>query len=200
MAANDHGHVNNLDEIQMETLKCYWIALINAISTQSSLPVDQIISSVYGDEFFHAIGYENPDVFTLRWLRAFELAQYIDPSVFPKRLNGTQPDFEYIPPTADDEAMIAAIRADVQGKANAQTAHQEAAQHYLNVTMRWARGDTDSNLLAERTMAAKQLRNAFEKLIPYISTRTHYHRNGAIKEQIFQDTYDQICASIANNI
>ncbi|CAF0793445.1 unnamed protein product [Rotaria sordida] len=70
MAANDHGHVNNLDETQMETLKRYWIALINAISTQSSLPVDQIISSVYGDEFFHAIGYENPDVFTLRWLRA----------------------------------------------------------------------------------------------------------------------------------
>ncbi|CAF1275479.1 unnamed protein product [Rotaria sordida] len=73
MTANDHGHVNNLDAAQMETLKRYWIALINAISTQSSLPVDQIINSVYGDEFFHAVGYENPDVLTLRWLRISSL-------------------------------------------------------------------------------------------------------------------------------
>ncbi|CAF3570399.1 unnamed protein product [Rotaria sp. Silwood1] len=351
----------------METLKHCWIALINAISTQSTLPIDQIINSVYGDELFHAIGYENPDVFTLRWLRVckwdindavqkmmkmlkwrhewgvqtlvaqgesglsyeeiktgkcflmgydkagrpinyisskdhingqfshettqkltvltmetvrklieapietntivfdlsgfrlknmdyqhikffislienyypeslgqaiilnapwifygcwtiinkwldptirneiqfvrteVELTQRIDPSVLPKRLNGAQSDFEYIPPTADDEAMIATIHADVQGKANAQATHQKAARHYLNITLQWARSVTNPHILAERTMAAKQLRNAFEKLIPYISTRTHYHRIGAIKEQIFEDTYNQIRASMANH-
>ncbi|CAF3179541.1 unnamed protein product [Rotaria sp. Silwood2] len=352
----------------MEILKRYWIALINAISTQSSLPIDQIINSVYGDEFFHAIGYENPDVLALRWLRVckwditdavqkmmkmlkwrhewgvqalvaqgesnlsyeeiktgkcflmgydkagrpinyisakdhingqfphettqkltvltmetvrklidtpvetntivfdlsgfrlknmdyqhikffislienyypeslgqaiivnapwifygcwaiiskwldpairneiqfvrneVELASHIDPSVLPRKLNGAQSDFEYIPPTADDEAMIATIRADVQGKANAQVAHQEAARHYLNVTLQWARDGTNPNLLAERAMAVMQLRNAFEKLVPYISTRTYYHRVGAIKEQIFHETYNQIRASIANHV
>ncbi|CAF1473158.1 unnamed protein product [Rotaria sp. Silwood1] len=48
-----------------------------------------------------------------------ELAQHIDPSALPRRLNGAQPDFEYIGPTADDDAMIATIRADAQGKAKA---------------------------------------------------------------------------------
>ncbi|CAF3470008.1 unnamed protein product [Rotaria sp. Silwood1] len=129
-----------------------------------------------------------------------ELAQHIDPSALPRRLNGTQPDFEYIGPTANDDAMIATIRVDAQGKAKAQEAHQEAVRHYLNITLQWTRGDNNPNLLAERAMATKQLRNAFEKLVPYISTRTHYHRIGAIKEQIFQGTYNQIRASMANQV
>jgi len=40
--------------------------------------------------------------------------------------------------------------------------------------------------------ARKHLRNAFEQLSPYISTRTHYHRAGVIKEPIFQIAYDKL--------
>ncbi|CAF1299638.1 unnamed protein product, partial [Adineta steineri] len=47
---------------------------------------------------------------------ADELSEFIDPSVLPKRLNGNQPDFKYIPPTIEDEAMYNAFRADTKGK------------------------------------------------------------------------------------
>ncbi|CAF3188726.1 unnamed protein product [Rotaria socialis] len=367
MTTNDHGHINNLDEMQMETLKHYWLALTNAICSQSSLPADQIANSVYGDELFYMIGYENPDVLPLQWLRICkwninnavqkmmdmlkwrhewgvqtllakgesdlsceeiktgkcflmgydkagrpinyvsvnrhvrgqypqettqkltvltmetvrklfkspvetstivfdltgfglknmdyqhvkffvslienyypelfghaiilnapwifsgcwaiiskwldpairdeiqfvrneaELAKYIDPSLLPRGLNGAQPDFEYIPPTANDEAMAAAFIADVEGKTNARANHQQAAQHFLNITLQWTHDDTNTTLLAERIVAAKRLRDAFETLVPYVNTRTHYHRIGAIKEQIFQITYDRLHAEMATH-
>ena len=61
---------DNLDRTQTEALKNCWIALINAISKEVSLPIDQIVGSPEGDELFRSIGYDNPDVLILRWLRA----------------------------------------------------------------------------------------------------------------------------------
>jgi hypothetical protein len=124
-----------------------------------------------------------------------ELAEFIEPSALPKRLNGSHPDYEYIPPTTEDENMLVAFRADDQGNKNAQEFHREASRNYLSLTSQWARGDESQHLLAKRTQAAKQLRDAFEKRIPYISTRTHYHRTGDIDEPIFNITYDRLQAN-----
>ena len=120
------------------------------------------------------------------------LTQFIDPSVLPKRLNGTQPDFTYIPPTDEDLAMLTALRNDEQGKLKAEQAHREAVQKYLDVTRRWARDDEADNVLEERTKARKELKDAFEQLVPYINTRTHYHRIGAINEPVFDIAYQRI--------
>lgn len=121
-----------------------------------------------------------------------ELNEYIDLSVLPKRLGGDQPDFKYIPPTAEDEAVFKAFRADTKGKAITQAAHREAVRNYLTITLQWANSSDNRNLIAERKKARKQLKLAFEQLSPYISTRTHYHRIGAIKEPIFQIAYDKL--------
>jgi hypothetical protein len=121
-----------------------------------------------------------------------ELTEFIDPSGLPKRLQGGQPDFKYLPPTAEDEAMFAAFRADTKGKAIAEAAHRDAVRNYLGVTLQWAHGDESRQVLLERKKVRKQLRNAFEQLSPYISTRTHYHRVGVIKEPIFQIAYDKL--------
>jgi hypothetical protein len=365
MTANDSGHaskwetiqkifqlisvLDNLDRAQSKALKNCWITLIDTISKEGSLSIDQIIGSAQGDELFRSIAYDNPDVLVLRWLRARkwdvnaavrqlidtlewrrksgvdaliakgenellleeittgktyfmgrdradrpinyvhikdhvknqfpteateklgilsvetgrklledsveagtvvidmagfglhnmdyelvkffidllenhypeslglaliihapllfhscwtvikhwldpvveskihfikhddDLAQFIDVSVLPKRLNGLQPDFKYIPPTADDTAMLAAFRADKQGRKIAQGAHRKAARHYLDMTLRWARGDESDSLSTERKEATRKLRDAFEQFVPYINTRTHYHRIGLIK-------------------
>jgi hypothetical protein len=121
-----------------------------------------------------------------------DLTQFIDPSVLPKRLNGTQPDFTYIPPTDEDLAMVTAFRNDKQGQIKAEEAHREAVQNYLRITDQWAHGDETENVLEERIKATKDLRDAFEQLVPYISTRTHYHRIGAINEPIFDIAYQRI--------
>jgi hypothetical protein len=121
-----------------------------------------------------------------------DLTQYIDPSVLPKRLNGTQPDFTYIPPTDEELAMFNAFRNDHQGNLKAEEAHREAMQNYIRITLQWAREDETTSLLEERTKAKKQLRDTFEQLIPYISTRTHYHRTGEINEPIFEIAYNRI--------
>ena len=121
-----------------------------------------------------------------------ELTQFIDPSVLPQRLNGGQPDFKYIPPTDEDDKMFAAFRADIKGKISAEIGHRDAVREYLNVTLQWARGDESRAVLSERKKARKQLRNTFEQLSPYISTRTYYHRVGIIKEPIFEIAYERI--------
>jgi hypothetical protein len=121
-----------------------------------------------------------------------ELTEFIDPTVLPKRLHGNQPDFKYIPPTAEDEAMFAAFRADTKGKAIAEAAHRDAVRNYLEATLQWANGDESRRVLSERKKARKQLRNTFEQLSPYISTRTYYHRVGVIEEPIFQIAYEKL--------
>ncbi|CAF1343166.1 unnamed protein product [Adineta steineri] len=123
---------------------------------------------------------------------ADELSEFIDPSVLPKRLNGNQPDFKYIPPTIEDEAMYNAFRADTIGKTIAEAAHRDAVRHYLGVTIQWVNGDESRAILSERRKARKQLRNAFEQVSPYISARTHYHRVGFINEPIFNIAYDRL--------
>ena len=121
-----------------------------------------------------------------------ELSEFIDPSVLPKRLHGSQPNFKYVPPTAEDEAIFAAFRADKKGKLAAEAAHRDAVRNYLEVTLKWASGDESRQVLSERKKARKQLRNAFEQLSPYISTRTYYHRIGVIDEPVFQTAYENL--------
>jgi len=324
MTANDPGHVNNLGRGQTNALKQSWIALVDAVSKETSLPGKQIANSFYGDELFRAIGYDNPDVLVLRWLRsrkwdvkdtihqiietltwrqdwgvqelvangerdisqeeiatgktyfmghdrvgrpvccihpkehvkgqfpeeysekltvfcvetyrkllqspmesvtvvfdmagcemknmdfhqvkflihlldnyypdslglililnfpwvldkcwtliktwlhknvqkkvrfihsAAELNEFIDPSVLPKRLHGTQPDFAYSPPTDEDEAMFEAFRADTKGKAIAEAAHREAVKNYLGATLQWAKGDESRGALSARKKSSKR--------------------------------------------
>ncbi|CAF4683177.1 unnamed protein product, partial [Rotaria sp. Silwood2] len=129
-----------------------------------------------------------------------DLAEYIDPSNIPQRLHGNHHNFQYIFPSAEDKAMIAAFRADHQGKTTAQAVHREAARNHLNVTLRWAHHDDNQNLLAERANATKQLQDAFEKLLPYITTRMHYHRTGDINEPIFNIAYEKLCASDKDSV
>jgi hypothetical protein len=121
-----------------------------------------------------------------------ELSKYIDPSDLPKRLNGNQPDFKYIPPTDQDQIMLAAFRNDKQGKKLARTNHRTAARLYLNITFKWAHDDQNQSLLKQRIEATKQLRDYYEQLVPYINTRTHYHRIGLINEPIFDIAYQII--------
>ncbi|CAF1496316.1 unnamed protein product [Adineta ricciae] len=360
MTSNDPGHINNLTRAQINALRQAWKSLIEAVNKEISVPTKHIADSVYGDELFRAMGYDNPDVLLLRWLRSRkwdvqacihqiietlkwrrdwgvqelvakgeraiseeeistnktyfmghdkmgrpvccihpkehikgqfphefserltvfcvetyrkllqppiesvtvifdmsgcdsknmdfhqvkflihlldnyypdslglilivnfpwllgkswtlikswlnptvqkkvqfihsneELSQYIDPAVLPKRLNGAQPDFKYVPPTKEDNAMYEAFRADTEGKAAAEAAHRDAVRAYLNATSLWANGDETRQVLSERRKARKELRNAFEQLSPYISTRTIYHRVGVIKEPIFEDAYERL--------
>jgi hypothetical protein len=124
---------------------------------------------------------------------AADLTAHIDLSNLPKRPNGSHPDFQYIPRTAEDENMFAAFHADNQGSANAKVAYREAVQNYLSATLQWAHGDDSPSLLAEREVATEQLRNEFEKLVPYINTQTHYHRTGDIDEPIFDIAYEKLC-------
>ncbi|CAF4648122.1 unnamed protein product [Rotaria sp. Silwood2] len=121
-----------------------------------------------------------------------DLTKFIDLSNIPKRLNGNKQDFNYIPPTEQDNIMLSALRDDSSGNEKAKENHKQASINYLRVTYEWACKKHDKNILEQRTQAMKELRDAYEKLIPYISTRTHYHRNGFLHEPIFDITYQKI--------
>ncbi len=121
-----------------------------------------------------------------------DLTQFIDRSVLPKQLNGNYPDFNYIPPTEEDIAMLNVFRNDKEGKIKAEEVHREAVQNFLRITHRWTHEDETNEILEERIKAIKELSDAFEQLSPYVSTRTHYHRIGAINEPIFDILYQRI--------
>jgi hypothetical protein len=129
------------------------------------------------------------------------LAEYIDPAVLPRRLEGSQIDFEFTSPTKEDETRLAVIRNDQEGMNKAQLEHREAAQHYLDVTLKWATTQTrnaDDETL--RSKAAKRLSDAYKPFVPYVSTRTHYHRIGTIQEPMFDVVYDKICAESSEKV
>ncbi|CAF3664066.1 unnamed protein product [Rotaria sordida] len=121
-----------------------------------------------------------------------DLTKFIDLSNIPKRLNGNNPDFKYIPPTEQDNIMLSAFRADSYRHKQASENHEQASINYLRITLEWAQKKHDKHILEERKKAMKELRDAYEQLIPYISTRTHYHRNGFIHEPVFDITYEKI--------
>ncbi|CAF1468066.1 unnamed protein product [Rotaria sordida] len=121
-----------------------------------------------------------------------DLTKFIDLSNTPKRLNGNNPDFKYIPPAEQDNIMSSAFRDDFYGHEQARENHELASINYLRITLEWAQKKHDKHILEERKKAMKELQDAYEQLIPYISARTHYHRNGFIHEPIFDIAYEKI--------
>ena len=127
-----------------------------------------------------------------------DLTRFIDPSNLPKHLNGTQSDFCYIKPTDEDFKMLAAFQNDRQEKLKAEETHRQALHDYLNITRQWANKDESDHTLEERKIAKQKLRDAFEQIVPYIHTRTHYHRIGSVEEPIFDTAYRKIQGSEQN--
>ena len=62
--------LDNLNREQKNALKQSWVLLVDAISRETSLVGKHVADSSYGDELFRAIGYDDPDVLLLRWLRS----------------------------------------------------------------------------------------------------------------------------------
>ncbi|CAF1274910.1 unnamed protein product [Adineta steineri] len=124
-----------------------------------------------------------------------DLNMYIDPINIPQRLQGKHEDFQYILPTEKDQTMLTAFRHDNQGKKFAETHHRQVAKKYLKLTLRWAHTEDNENFILERIKASKNLTDTYEKLLPYITTQIHYHRNGDINENIFDMTYNKLCTN-----
>jgi hypothetical protein len=59
-----------LNEEQRETLLNCWLKLIDAISREASISVDEIVGSPEGNTLFRSIALDHPDVLILRWLHA----------------------------------------------------------------------------------------------------------------------------------
>ncbi|CAF3368744.1 unnamed protein product [Rotaria sp. Silwood2] len=125
-----------------------------------------------------------------------ELTEYINPIDLPKRLGGSQMDFEFHPPTEEDKAQMKIFRTDKEGMEKVKFEHMEAAQHYINMILKWATRQTqnEDDERMNRVQTAKRLSAAFEQFVPYVSTRTHFHRTGEIQEPIFDIAYNRICA------
>jgi hypothetical protein len=121
-----------------------------------------------------------------------QLNQFIDSNILPKRLNGKQSDFNYIQPTEQDQIMLNTFRMDIYGKTKAIENHQQASKNFLQITFEWAQQNDKNFLNEERKKAMKQLSDAYQQLLPYISTKTHYHRIGLINEPIFDITFQNI--------
>jgi hypothetical protein len=119
-----------------------------------------------------------------------DLIEYIDSSNIPQRLEGNQNDFKFIPLNKQDQDRLNIFRQDKEGFKKAELEHREAAQQYLNITLKWANNEEIIN--SDRINAMKYLSDSFKQLIPYISTETHYHRVGIIQQPIFNITYNRL--------
>ena len=59
-----------MNEEQREALLNCWLKLIDAISREASVSVDEIVGSPEGNTLFRSIALDHPDVLVLRWLHA----------------------------------------------------------------------------------------------------------------------------------
>ncbi|KAI8920099.1 CRAL-TRIO domain-containing protein [Powellomyces hirtus] len=116
----------------------------------------------------------------IRFVKSTELPTLIDVAKLPESLGGTASDFAYLPPTADEEADFAKLRADTAANESAWKTYREAYKSYTESTRKWAGGDAEST--AERIKAEAHLKEAYMKLSPFIRTRTTYHRRGVVND------------------
>ena len=117
---------------------------------------------------------------------ASELAEHIEPASIPQRLAGNHPNYKFTPASKEEQDRLASLRQDRVGMEKAQAKHAESSQRYLEATLKWAaaHGENEEKEKLNRIEAMKQLSDAYTQLIPYVSTRTHYHRTGQIHEPI----------------
>ncbi|UJR38641.1 hypothetical protein I4U23_031306 [Adineta vaga] len=120
-----------------------------------------------------------------------DLNQFIDRNYLPKRLNGNYPDFNYISPNDQEKEMLVKIHQDYQGKIQAKENHYQSGIHFFEITSKWIE-KTSNEIFHERNQVQQDFKFSYEKLIPYISSLTHYHRNGFIHEPIFNRTHENI--------
>lgn len=119
-----------------------------------------------------------------------DLTEFIHPDSIPRRLEGNQPDFKYIPLTKQDQQRLKTFRENQQGFQRAQSEHQQAAKHFLELTIKWAKSKQKTD--QDRINAIQSLKDSFEQLLPYVTTETFYHRTGIINHHIFNQTFQQI--------
>lgn len=125
-----------------------------------------------------------------------QLNKYIHLDYLPKKLNGNQDDFHFIQPDQQDQFILKTFREDFQGKTKALQNHKEAAKHFLDITLEWAKSNNKHFFNQQRNNSIQQLSDAYQQLIPYIHTKTHYHRIGLINQPSFDKTFQNI---IQNN-
>ncbi len=101
-------------------------------------------------------------------------------------------NFNYIQPTEHDYFMFKIFREDFYGKEQAIRNHQLASIDFIQITLKWIKQNQNNHLIEQRNKSIQQLSNTYEQLIPYISTKTHYHRIGLINEPIFDITFQKI--------
>ena len=118
-----------------------------------------------------------------------ELNEFIDPKLLPKHLNGSKEEFHYIRPTNEDLNLFKTLRNDCQGERKAKENHQKAIDHFVDSTRQWIENES---FREQRNQSIQQLKQTFEQLIPYVQTKTHYHRSGDIHEPIFDLLYQKI--------
>lgn len=123
-----------------------------------------------------------------------DLEEFIHLDFIPKRLNGNHQDFQFIPLNEQDQQRLNRFREDKEGYQRVKCEHDESSIRYLSITIQWAKSKDENNLklINDRRNARKCLSDSFERLLPYVTTETFYHRNGIIDQPIFNQTFDQI--------
>lgn len=124
-----------------------------------------------------------------------DLNKYLDPSILPQSTNDNQTNCNYVPPTEQDLFIMKTLRDDFYGKTKAIEYHRTIANDFIHITFQWAKSNNPNTFLEQRNKLIKQLKDAYEQVIPYISTITHYHRISLIQEPFFQQTFEKITSN-----
>ncbi|KAJ3091261.1 hypothetical protein HK102_001163 [Quaeritorhiza haematococci] len=122
----------------------------------------------------------------IKFIKTAELQQYIPTKYIPKTLDpsGSQ-EYNYHPPTREEEAKLAAFRSNTAGRKAAQDEFQKAYLKFADKTIAWSKARSSAEfqeVSRARDDAVRGLRAAYTKLAPYIRSPTHYHRVGLVSD------------------
>jgi len=119
-----------------------------------------------------------------------ELKEFIPSNLLPKHLNGTNQRFEYIGPSRDEINQMETIRNNSTEEKIRRDFHLKCQNEYLDLTRQWTR-NSSASIDEQRNRSIEQLKSSFEQWIPFIQTKTFYHRIGLIDDQQYRRIIDQ---------
>ncbi|KAJ3091263.1 hypothetical protein HK102_001165 [Quaeritorhiza haematococci] len=122
----------------------------------------------------------------IKFIKTAELKQYIPLQYIPKTLDpqGSQ-DYQYRPPTKDEQSKLAAYRSDPAAKKAAQDEFQRAYLAFADKTIAWSRAKSSGEfqeLRKQRDETVREMQKAYAKLSPFVRSPTHYHRVGLVSD------------------
>ncbi|KAJ3383453.1 hypothetical protein HDU92_004206 [Lobulomyces angularis] len=161
--------------------------------------------SVFNGCFMMIKGWLDPVVASkIKFVSSKEICSYIDKSKLPGvilkhlKTSGEEVEeeelskafvYEYNEASEEEVEKLEKLRSDKEREDKVFDDFKKCGLDFYKVTEQWAKSEMeDKSLTEKRELAIMKLRESYKELVPFVRSKSHYHRN--IKYKVFDGGFD----------